>query len=145
DRAVSVEFVLRASVQWSAEGDVMLQPAIWTEHDIRANYTVWTDDCAGTDFCTGINDGRWVNPQFTHFHPSPQSSPLYVRGEAELRCLPVLRIDRNPGCLALCKGEGEGEGWLRSFIQERKHQFGFGHDCIVHNAMAFRFSEPLAA
>jgi len=47
----------------------MLQPAISTEHDIRANYTVWTDACAGTDFCTGINDGRRVNPQFTHFQP----------------------------------------------------------------------------
>jgi hypothetical protein len=123
----------------------MLQPAISTEHDIRANYTVWTDACAGTDFCTGINDGRRVNPQFTHFQPLTSILSLYVRGEAELRCLPALRIERNPGRLALCKGEREGEGWLRSFVQEREHQFGFGHDCIVHNAMAFRFGEPFAA
>jgi hypothetical protein len=52
---------------------------------------------------------------------------------------------RSPGHLALCKGEGEGEGWLRSFVQKREHQFGFGHDCIVHNAMAFRFGELFAA
>src|SRR5262249_44866321 len=130
-----------------AKCDVMLQPAIWTEHDAGTDDAVWTNACSSIEFCSRINDGGRMNLQVTHLQPLTSIlSPLCKgRGGKHLRVLPALRFARSPGRLALCKGEGEGEGWLCSFVEERKHQFGFGDDCVVHNAMAFRFCQTFAA
>src|SRR5438876_9020491 len=66
DRAGSVKSVFRASLHWSAERDVVLQPAVWTEHDVRADDAVWTDACRSTEFCSGFNNGRRVNLRGAH-------------------------------------------------------------------------------
>lgn len=78
--------------------------------------------------------------------PSPQSSPLR-RGEAEGLALPLGMFAHRvqSGCLALCKGEGEGEALSVSFIEKREHEFRFGNDCVIHHAMTFGFRQSFAA
>src|SRR5213079_3384732 len=66
DRARGVKSVFRSGLHWSAERDVMLQPAIWTEHDVRADDAVWTDACPSAEFCSGFNNGRRVNLHVAH-------------------------------------------------------------------------------
>ena len=34
---------------------------------------------------------------------------------------------------------------ISSFIKKREHQFGFGDNGVVHNAMAFRFCKAFTA
>src|SRR5436190_23626471 len=38
-----------------------------------------------------------------------------------------------------------GASSFPSFIQEREHQLSFGDNCIVYDAMAFRFCQAFAA
>src|SRR5207249_974003 len=77
DGAVRVEPVFRSGLHWSAERDVMLQPAIWTKHYVRSDHAIRPDDCSCANFCSGINDRGWMNLHVAHVaNPSPQPSPL---------------------------------------------------------------------
>ena len=50
NRAVRVEFIARARAHRSAKRDVMLQPAIFAEHNLGADYAIRTDDRSRANF-----------------------------------------------------------------------------------------------
>ena len=66
DGAVSVEFVFHAGFRRPAECDVMLDPAVWAEHHIGANYAIRPDDRSRADLCARINDRGLMNLHVAH-------------------------------------------------------------------------------
>ena len=125
----------------------MLEPAVWAQNNFGSDYAVRPNDCSRTDFGGWIDNRRRVDLCVAHLQPLTSILSPYVRGEAENNCTVAgrSRVPHTPGRLALCKGEGEGEGSLRSFIEEREHQLAFGDDCVVHYAVALRFRHAIAA
>jgi len=65
----------------------MLQPAIWTKHNVGSDDAVWTDDCARAEFYPGINNGGRMNLHVTHFSEPLTSilSPWYGERRKERR------------------------------------------------------------
>src|SRR4029450_10649577 len=66
DGAVSVEFVFSAGLRWPAECDVMLEPAVWTDYHIGADYAIRPNDCSGTDLCARIDYRARMNLHVAH-------------------------------------------------------------------------------
>ena len=66
DGTVGVELVIGPGAQGTRQGDVMLQPAIGPEHDLRANDAVGSDDGARFNLRPGVDDGCRVNLRVTH-------------------------------------------------------------------------------
>ena len=66
DRAVGVKFVFRAGPHRPAERDVMLQPAICAEHDVRADHAIRPDDCSRADFGARIDNRGRMNLHVAH-------------------------------------------------------------------------------
>src|SRR5437868_10128857 len=84
DRAGGIKFIQRTCTHRSAQRDMLLQPTIWTEDDVRTNYAIRTDDCSRAEFGSGIDNCRGMNLHFT-YHCQPLTSVLSppARGEAE--------------------------------------------------------------
>src|SRR5438552_4219178 len=66
DGAVSIKFISSAGARRSRQRDVMLQPAIRSEHDLRTNHAVRTDHCSRTNFRARIDNRRLMNLHVAH-------------------------------------------------------------------------------
>src|SRR2546423_1920442 len=66
DRAIGVKLVFCSGLHRPAERYVMLQPAIRAKHNVRSNYTVWTDVCPSAEFCFRMDNSRRVNLHIAH-------------------------------------------------------------------------------
>src|SRR5207253_11212172 len=66
DRAGGIKLIARTGAHRSAKRDVMLEPAVWAEHDVGSDYAIRPDDRAHTDFRTGINDRGRMNLRVAH-------------------------------------------------------------------------------
>src|SRR5205823_10416658 len=66
DGAVRVEPVLCSSLHRPAERDVMLEPAVWADHNVVVNNTVGPYDRSCTDFGAWIDNGGRMNPPVAH-------------------------------------------------------------------------------
>src|ERR1700751_6103491 len=56
DRAISIEFIFRSRPHRPAKGDMMLQPASFTDDNFGTDDAIRTDDCFRAELCFWIND-----------------------------------------------------------------------------------------
>src|SRR5229473_1070982 len=66
NRAVSIELVSRAGARWPGKSDVMLQPAILAERDLRSDHAVRTNDRSGANLRPFIDNRARMNLHVTH-------------------------------------------------------------------------------
>src|SRR6266566_9437654 len=81
-------------------------------------------------------------------NPSPQSSPLAARGEAEKaprRCMDRPRVLCDEVASPFLRERVRVRVRFASLIQKGEHQFGFGDDGVVDHTMTFGFSQSFAA
>src|SRR5436190_20860345 len=66
DRAIGVELITRASCHRTAQGHVLLEPAVPSQGHSGRNDAIGSNDCAGVDFRLRIYDGGRVNLNIAH-------------------------------------------------------------------------------
>src|SRR6266404_3729884 len=66
DRAGSIKFISCTRAHRPTKRDMLLQPAIWAEHDVGPDYAIWPHDGSRSDLCASIDNRRRMNLRVAH-------------------------------------------------------------------------------